>query len=83
MTNEHTVDDKWYQLLNEGETMPRLFRNFLGMLPSSPRCKICKSPCKGVGGFLMHLAGRDQSGYNPATANRAKDLKIRAAQRLS
>ena len=37
----------------------------MALLPSSPRCKLCNSPFKGWGGFLMHLLGRDQSRYNP------------------
>jgi len=35
------------------------------LLPSDPRCKLCGSPFKGWGGFIMHLMGRDQSRYNP------------------
>src|SRR4030095_11855037 len=33
--------------------------------PSDPRCKLCASPFKGWGGFIMHLLGKDQSKYNP------------------
>src|SRR5512135_286963 len=35
------------------------------LLPSSPRCKMCNSPFKGWGGFIMHVMGRDQSRFNP------------------
>jgi len=37
----------------------------MALLPSSPRCKMCNSPFKGWGGFIMHLMGRDQSRFNP------------------
>lgn len=65
MPSETKVEDKWYQMLTQGETMPRNVRHLLGLLPSSPRCKTCNSPFKGLGGILMHMIGRDQSRYNP------------------
>ncbi len=65
MSSEQHVDDEWYRLLTEGEKTVRRLRHLLSFLPSSPRCKICNGPFKGPGGFLMHLAGRDQSRYNP------------------
>lgn len=65
MPSEPLVDEKWYQMLTEGDTNIRRARRFLSLLPSSPRCKICNSPFKGVGGTLMHIMGRDQSRYNP------------------
>jgi adenylate cyclase len=52
-------------MLTQGDPEIRRFRNFLGLLPSSPRCKICNAPFKGIGGSLMHMLGRDQSRYNP------------------
>lgn len=64
MSDELTEQD-WRKFLTEGETLPRRFHHLVGLLPSSPRCKLCNSPFKGWGGFLMHLAGRDQSRYNP------------------
>lgn len=65
MSDEYMVDEKWYRMLTEGDAEIRRFRHLLGLLPSSPRCKICNAPFKGVGGTLMHLLGRDQSRYNP------------------
>jgi adenylate cyclase len=62
---EPTLEEKWYQMLTQGESVPRYLHHLLGLLPSSPRCKLCNSPFKGWGGFLMHLLGRDQSRYNP------------------
>jgi len=52
-------------MLTEGESIPRHMQRLFGLLPSSPRCKLCNSPFRGWGGFLMHLMGRDQSRYNP------------------
>lgn len=65
MPSQSAVEDRWYQILTEGDTGVRRFRHLLGLLPSSPRCKICNAPFKGVGGTLMHMLGRDQSRYNP------------------
>jgi adenylate cyclase len=55
----------WYRVLTEGETVPHTIRGVFGLLPSSPRCKLCNAPFRGVGGALMHLVGRDQSKANP------------------
>jgi adenylate cyclase len=60
-----TPDEEWYKMLTEGEPVPRRIYHLHGWLPSDPRCKLCGSPFKGWGGFLMHLMGRDQSRYNP------------------
>ncbi|MGE5462678.1 MAG: adenylate/guanylate cyclase domain-containing protein [Syntrophothermus sp.] len=65
MPNEPTLEEQWYKMLTEGEPLPRRLYHLHGLLPSAPRCKICGSPFKGWGGFIMHLTGRDQSRYNP------------------
>jgi adenylate cyclase len=65
MPTKRTLEEEWYQALTAGEDVPRHLRHLLGLLPSSPRCKLCNSPFKGWGGFLMHLIGRDQSRFNP------------------
>jgi len=65
MPTELTVEEEWYKMLTEGEPVPRRLYHLHGLLPSDPRCKLCGSPFKGWGGFIMHLMGRDQSRYNP------------------
>jgi adenylate cyclase len=65
MPTEPTVEEQWYKMLTEGETISRYRYHLLGLLPSDPRCKMCAAPFKGWGGFIMHLVGRDQSKYNP------------------
>jgi adenylate cyclase len=52
-------------MLTTGENVPKNVRRLMRLLPSSPRCKLCNSPFKGFGGFIMHLVGKDQSRYNP------------------
>jgi adenylate cyclase len=58
-------EDEWSRFLNEGEPGMRHVYHLLGLLPASPRCKLCNAPFKGPGGVLMRWTGRDQSRYNP------------------
>ena len=64
MPGELTERD-WYKFLTEGERLPHRVRHLMGLLPSSPRCKICNAPFKSWGGSLMRMMGREQSRYNP------------------
>ena len=72
MSPQLTPEEEWYKMLTEGEPLPRPLYHLHGLLPSDPRCKICGSPFKGWGGFLMHLMGRDQSRYNPRFCEKCK-----------
>jgi adenylate cyclase len=72
MPTELTIEEQWYKMLTEQEPIPRRLYHLHGMLPSDPRCKICGSPFKGWGGFIMHLMGRDQSRYNPRFCEKCK-----------
>jgi adenylate cyclase len=65
MPQEQSLEEEWYKMLTEGEPVPHHIYHLHGLLPSAPRCKLCGSPFKGWGGFIMHLLGRDQSRYNP------------------
>ena len=65
MPTELTVEEQWYKMLTEGEPINRHLYHLYGLLPSDPRCKLCAAPFRGLGGFIMHLLGRDQSKYNP------------------
>ena len=65
MPTERTLEEEWYYRLTEGEPIDRRLYHIYGWLPSDPRCKLCAAPFKGIGGFLMHLLGRDPSRYNP------------------
>lgn len=65
MTGKRTIEEEWYLLLTQGENIPHRLRSLMRLLPSSPRCKLCNSPFRGWGGFLMHLIGKDQSRFNP------------------
>lgn len=56
---------EWRRTLIEGEPSARNARRVFGVLPRSPRCKLCNAPFRGWGGFLMRAIGRRQSIKNP------------------
>ena len=72
MPTETTIEEEWYKMLTEGEPINRNLYHLHGLLPSDPRCKLCASPFKSWGGFIMHLMGRDQSRYNPRFCEKCK-----------
>jgi adenylate cyclase len=72
MPLEPTVEEEWYKMLTEGEPINRHLYHVYELLPSDPRCKICGAPFRCVGGFLMHLLGRDPSRYNPRFCEKCK-----------
>ena len=47
MPTEKTLEEEWYKMLTEGETISRYRYHLLGLLPSDPRCKMCAAPFKG------------------------------------
>jgi adenylate cyclase len=73
MPTERTAEEEeWYRMLTDGEPVPRRLYHIHGLLPSDPLCKICGSPFKGWGGFIMHFMGRDPSRYNPRFCEKCK-----------
>lgn len=75
MPENLTSEEKWYRMLTEGERVSRRVRHLFGLIPSSPRCKMCNSPFKGVGGSIMRVIGREQSPYNPRYCLTCDDLE--------
>jgi adenylate cyclase len=65
MPAKRTPEEEWYLTLTQGENIPHHLRRLMRWLPSSPRCKLCNSPFKGWGGFIMRRFGRQQSRFNP------------------
>jgi len=65
MPTERTVEEQWYRMWTEGEPINRHLYHLYGLLPSDPCCRMYAAPFRGLGGFVMHLLGRDQSKYNP------------------
>jgi len=65
MPKEQSLEEEWYEMLTEIEPRRSHVYHFFGLLPSSPRCKLCAAPFKSWGGLLMRMIGREQSKYNP------------------
>lgn len=65
MPTDPSIEERWYKMLTEGESINRHLYHLYGWLPSDPRCKLCAAPFKSWGGFFMRLIGREQSKYNP------------------
>jgi len=59
------AEAEWRRVLTEGEPSARTARRIFGVLPKSPRCKLCNAPFRGVGSILMRIIGRRQSVKNP------------------
>jgi len=59
------AEAEWRRVLTEGEVSARRARRVFGLLPASPRCKLCNAPFKSWGGAMMRLIGRRQSIKNP------------------
>jgi len=65
MPKEKTVEEEWYEILTEIEPTRSHIYHLFGLLPSSPRCKLCAAPFKSWGGLIMRMIGRERSKYNP------------------
>lgn len=65
MATQKAIEEEWRRMLTEGEPVVRQLHRLYGLLPDSPRCKLCAAPFKGWGGSLMRMMGREQSKYNP------------------
>src|SRR5574341_816627 len=56
---------QWHAFL-QGEAPTQIWaRHLVGLIPASPRCKVCNAPFTGIGGVLMRLIGKRQFSKNP------------------
>lgn len=69
------IDQMWHDwfMTDAFKVEKQLFRAFR-FLPHDPRCKICYSPFRGMGGFVMRSLGRKQSNLNPHFCNVCEDF---------
>jgi adenylate cyclase len=58
-------DEFWHEVLAGTQGQLRTGRRLMRHLPSSPRCKLCAAPFRGVGGQLMRLIGKGPWPRNP------------------
>lgn len=65
MKPRQTPDEYWESVLTATHPMLRFGRSLFGMIPSSPRCKLCYAPFHGFGGKVMKLLGKAPWERNP------------------
>jgi adenylate cyclase len=61
-----TINEAWRTFFMGGELAFHRTLRLHRILPSSPRCKLCYAPFKGVGGAVMRVMGRAQAKMNPS-----------------
>jgi adenylate cyclase len=59
-----TREEMWEQMLTGNYPRLHRMRRMWGVLPSSPRCKLCNAPFRGPGGLMMRAIG-----YGPSRLN--------------
>jgi adenylate cyclase len=59
------TEEFWRDYLTKGSPMERQGRRVFSHIPSSPRCRMCAAPFKGVGAPVMRMMGKQQSDKNP------------------
>jgi adenylate cyclase len=67
MAKDHT--ERWARILRGEHPVARIEHALMGMIPSNPRCKMCRAPFGGFGGRLMRMLGRRPWQKNPTVCN--------------
>ena len=68
-TSDDATTNEWRSVLTGNDPgLPRL-RSFWRHIPSSPRCKFCSAPFKGLGRVLTGVVMHGQSSANPLLCN--------------
>lgn len=58
-------NEMWRKTLTEGHLGLNTLRKVVGLLPGTPRCKICNNPFGGVGGHVCRAMGMGPSRKSP------------------
>jgi adenylate cyclase len=74
--DDSNYDQMWHDwFATDAFQTEKRMRHILGVLPSSPRCKFCDSPFRGVGSVVVRaLYGKKQSSLNPRFCNLCEDF---------
>jgi adenylate cyclase len=70
-------DEFWREYLTHPDSLMRVGRRVLTLLPSEPRCVLCAAPFRGFGAPAMRLIGKRQSMANPHMCTTCEDFIIR------
>ena len=74
---DHQHSPEWSRMLEQGDHL-RHWRRWLRLLPTSPRCELCRAPFAGVGGVLVRaLTGIGPSTLNPRYCNECELIGAR------
>ena len=73
MTDEYQPqkgnEDLWKMLFAAGDPKLQKMQSLHLKLPTKPRCRLCKAPFKGLGGWIMRLKGKSRNNRNPNFCN--------------
>lgn len=67
MPHDHSA--QWERMLRGEHPLMRIEQQVMTLLPSNPRCKVCRVPFAGFGGRVMRLFGRRPWHKNPSMCN--------------
>jgi adenylate cyclase len=62
---QQETEEFWHDYLTKGSPLERQGRRVFSHIPSSPRCRLCAAPFKGVGAPVMRMMGKQRSDKNP------------------
>jgi hypothetical protein len=63
----------WRRVVIEGHPQMRVLQRVFKAMPANPRCKVCRSPFRGVGGRVVGVFGFRPSRKNPTLCNMCFD----------
>lgn len=69
MSEQSALEEAWRGYLTGTHPHLKRERRLFRLLPSAPRCKLCNSPFRSIGGMLMRLIGKQRSTKNPNYCN--------------
>lgn len=68
-SHEYVHSEEWRRILEHGDHF-RHYRRWLRLLPSDPRCELCRVPFAGIGGVIVRaVKGIGPSRLNPRYCN--------------
>jgi len=68
-SSDYRYSDEWSRILEHGDHF-KPYRRVLRLLPSDPRCELCRAPFAGLGGaFVRAVKGIRPSTLNPRYCN--------------
>lgn len=76
--DQERYNELWREFFMGGSVGFHRTRQAFRLLPSSPRCKVCLAPFKGVGGQVMRVIGRGPAKMNPNICDTCEQVARKA-----